>query len=169
MKRRGQSSTLSEMFTVRQASLDDLEVLIRHRREMWEDLGMRGKSSLAKADGVYRRWATSGIKNKTLVGWVAESKNGTAMGSGCIWLRPAQPRPKREDQVQPYLLSMYTEPRFRKRSVASSVVKEAIKWCRKNGYTRLILHASKYGRTLYRKQGFRRGWEMRLNLERKSR
>jgi len=167
MKRRKRSSVLSQKITIRQARLRDLEILVGHRRKMWEDLGMKDKSALTKADRVYRKWTRSGFKNETLVGWVAESEEGTAVGSGCIWLRPAQPRPNRNEQVQPYLLSMYTEPRFRRKNVATKVVKEAIKWCRKDGYTRLILHASKYGRRLYRKQGFRRSWEMRMNLERK--
>jgi len=61
-------------------------------------------------------------------------------------------------------LSMYTEPDFRKRGVASMVVKEAIRWCRKRRYERLMLHASKMGRGVYRRLGFKRTWEMRLNL-----
>jgi GNAT superfamily N-acetyltransferase len=169
MKRSKHSSAAGQRFTVRQARLRDLEILIRHRRKMWEDLGMKSKTALARADRVYGRWASSRLNNKTLVGWVAESEEGTAVGSGCIWMRPTQPRPNHNEQLQPYLMSMYTEPRFRRKNVASSVVKEAIKWCRKNGYTRLMLHASKYGRNVYRKQGFSRGWEMRINLERKSR
>src|SRR5437879_5278487 len=63
-------------------------------------------------------------------------------GGGCVWLQPVQPRPHRASMVQPYLLSMYTEPGFRRRGVASMVVKEAMGWCRKNKYERLMLHAS---------------------------
>ena len=69
--------------------------------------------------------------------------------------------------VQPYLLSMYTEPDFRRRGVASMVVKEAINWCRKNKYERLMLHASEMGRKVYSQLGFKRTWEMRLDLAHK--
>ena len=75
-----------------------------------------------------------------------------------------QPRPHRESRVQPYLLSMYTEPDFRRRGVASMVVKEAIEWCRRNKHERLMLHASEMGRGVYSKLGFKRTWEMRLDL-----
>ena len=47
------------------------------------------------------------------------------------------------------------------------VVKEAIKWCRKKGYERLMLHASMMGRGVYRRLGFKRTWEMRLDLAQK--
>lgn len=67
--------------------------------------------------------------------------------------------------VQPYLLSMYTEPSFRKKGAAFMVVEEAIRWCRKKRYERLMLHASEMGRGVYRSLGFKRTWEMRLNLE----
>jgi GNAT superfamily N-acetyltransferase len=169
MKRTTRSSDSPLSILVRQATLRDLDVLVRHRRGMWEDLGIRGKSTLDQADRVYRSWARSGFRNGSLLGWIAETKDGATAGSGCIWLQPTQPRPHRKKQTQPYLLSMYTEPPFRRQGVASHVVKKAIDWCRKNGYPRLTLHASKYGRALYRKHGFGRSSEMRLSLDRKSR
>ena len=84
-----------------------------------------------------------------------------------MWLQQVQPRPHRASMVQPYLLSMYTEPDFRRRGVASMVVKEAIRWCRKKGYEVLMLHASEMGRRVYSKLGFKRTWEMRLDLAHK--
>ncbi len=47
------------------------------------------------------------------------------------------------------------------------VVKEAMGWCRKNKYERLMLHASEMGRKVYCKLGFRRTWEMRRDLAHK--
>jgi len=47
------------------------------------------------------------------------------------------------------------------------VVKEAIEWCRRNKYERLMLHASEMGRKVYSKLGFKRTWEMRLDLAQK--
>jgi len=155
---------LPQSFLVRKATSRDLEMLVRHRRGMWIDLGIRENAVLDEADRIYRQWAKSAFKNRTFVAWVAETRDGLKVGSGCIWLRAAQPRPNLKKKVQPYLLSMYTEPHFRRRGVASLVVKEAIKWCKKNGYSRLALHASRKGRGLYRKLGFGRTWEMRLNI-----
>ena len=49
------------------------------------------------------------------------------------------------------------------------VVNEAIGWCRRNKYERLMLHASEMGRKVYSKLGFKRTWEMRLDLGHKRR
>ena len=65
---------------------------------------------------------------------------------------------------QPYLLSMFTEPRFRRRGAATLVVQAAIDWCKKNRYERLMLHASEVGRKVYINFGFKRTSEMQLDL-----
>lgn len=150
--------------SVRKAGLPDLDALVRQRREMWKALGIRNHELLSNGDRVYKRWARSRLKNHELMAWIVNSSDGRVAGGGCVWLHSVQPRPHRPLMVQPYLLSMYTEPDFRRRGVASMVVKEAIDWCRKNKYERLMLHASEMGRKVYSKLGFKRTWEMRLDL-----
>ena len=169
MKRKTNASKSHHKFTLRDAGASDVDLLVHHRREMWKDLGVKNRLVLDKADLAYRKWVKSGLKNGSLLGWIAETKESLPAGSGCLWLRPAQPKPNVKVQIQPYLLSMYTEPPFRRKGVASRVVKEAIQWCSKNGYSRLALHASRYGRGVYRKHGFTRSWEMRLELGRRAR
>jgi GNAT superfamily N-acetyltransferase len=160
-----QYAEFHKRFLVRRTTSRDLEVLVRHRRGMWKDLGIAEGSALDEADRAYRRWAKSRFRNGQLLGWIVETKSGVTAGSGCLWLQPTQPRPNRRKQVQPYLLSMYTDQYQRRKGVASGILREAIGWCRSNGYSRLTLHASRNGRELYRKHGFNRSWEMKLNLE----
>ena len=154
-------------FIVRRATPHDLDVLVRQRRGMWESMGVRDKPELNEADRVYRQWARKEFRNRSLLGWVAES-NGIIIGGGCLWLQPVQPRPGWNKGIQPYLLSMYTEPSFRAMGVASRIVEEAAKWAKKNGYPQLTLDASSRGRRVYSKFGFKRTWEMRLKFSRKS-
>ena len=156
---------LANGLRVRRATVRDLDALVHQRREMWMDLGIKDSARLDKADRHYRRWTQTRMRNHQLVGWMVEDKAGRIAGGGCVWLHPIQPSPRWRSTLQPYLLSMYTEPKFRRRGVASMVVREAIEWSRKQGYGRLALHASEMGRGVYKKFGFTRGWEMRLNLE----
>ena len=153
--------------SVRTAAVRDLDALVHQRRAMWKALGIRDNELHEIGDRVYRRWARARLRNHQLIAWVVKSDDGRMAGGGCVWLQPVQPRPHRTSMVQPYLLSMYTEPDFRRRGVASIVVKEAIKWCRKNKYERLMLHASEMGRRVYSQLGFKRTWEMRLDLAHK--
>ncbi len=79
-------------------------------------------------------------------------------------MQPVQPRPGYERGVQPYLLSMYTEPAFRGKGVASRIVESAVDWTKKQGYPSLRLHTSEMGRPVYQKLGFKRAWEMKLDF-----
>ena len=111
-----------------------------------------------------RRWIRKKLAEHALIGIIARAKDGRIAGSGCIWLRDEQPRPTTTQQVVPYLLSMYTEKEFRRRGVARSIVKKALRWCRDHRYERVVLHASEAGRPLYEEFGFLPTTEMRLNL-----
>lgn len=151
-------------FRIRPATLRDLDVLVRHRRRMWEDMGERDRVELDAADTVYRRWARQRMKTKRLVGFILEDAKGRAVASGCIWLQPIQPHPGRTTTLRPYLLSMFTEPEYRDRGLATRIVREAVRWCKEHGYARLTLHASREGRGLYQRLGFARTWEMRIKI-----
>lgn len=146
---------------VRPATLRDLEALVRHRRGMWEDLGVT--EDLDAADAVYRRWVRAGLRRRVFMAWVAEA-GGAVVGSGALWLQPVQPRPGWPQGLTPYLLSMYTDPAWRGRGIARRIVQQAIAWCRAHGYPRTTLHASAMGRGVYAGLGYERTWEMKLQL-----
>ncbi len=153
-----------ERFKLRPATAKDLLTLVHHRRSMWENMGIKDRKQLARADKVYSSWASKRLKDRSLRGWVVENRDGTIVGSGCLWLQPRQPSPGNSQRFQPYLLSMYSIPEYRGRGLASKIVREAVKWTRQNKYASLRLHASKMGVGVYTRQGFTRTWEMRLNL-----
>jgi GNAT superfamily N-acetyltransferase len=163
-RRRDKTRPSIPKLSIRRASLKDLNVLVDQRRAMWTDMGVTDQLRLERADRAYRRWVGTRLRNHRLLGWLVESRDGRIAGGGCLWLQPVQPGPNQTGMTQPYLLSMYTSPEFRRQGVASMIVGEAIAWCRMRGYTRMRLHASEMGRPVYRKFGFRRGWEMRLNV-----
>ena len=150
--------------SLRKATLIDLDVLVHQRRAMWIELGVKNGTAHEKGDRAYNRWVRARLKKGQFMGWIVEDQGGRVGGGGCLWLQPVQPRPHRLAMVQPYLLSMYTEPEFRGLGVASMVVTAAVEWCRRNHYERLMLHASVMGRSVYRRLGFKRTWEMRLDL-----
>jgi GNAT superfamily N-acetyltransferase len=150
---------------IRRATLRDLDVLVHQRHGMWVDMGIRDNEQVRRQDRVYRRWARSRLKTGALLGWVAETREGTVVGGATMWLRAAVPRPGIKRLAQPYLLSMYTDPEWRGRGLATRIVDEATEWARKNGFRELLLHASRMGRGIYLGRGFNRTWEMRLELE----
>lgn len=148
---------------LRLATLDDLPLLVRHRRLMWRDIAEHAEDALAAADVPYRRWARARLKSGQLVAWVVEGKGGP-VASGCVWLQPVQPRPGRPFEVQPYLLSMFTEPAHRGKGHAARIVKAAMRWAEARGHPYMSLHASAQGRPIYERMGFEAMPEMRVTL-----
>jgi GNAT superfamily N-acetyltransferase len=149
---------------LRRASLRELDVLVRQRRSMWEDIGERSRAKLVEESRIYRTWVRTKLKTGRVVGWVAETNRGDIVAGGIVWLRPTVSRPGAKHLAQPFLLSMYTEPNWRGQGLASKIVDEAVKWAKSSGYAEIRLHASTKGRGVYTRRGFRRTWEMKLKL-----
>jgi GNAT superfamily N-acetyltransferase len=152
-------------FVIREATLDDLDALVRHRHMMFEDMEPRTEEEHAIGDATYRRWAKKMMKDGRLVFFLAEDVKGRVVAGGGVWLHERQPRLSEKAGLTPYLLSMYTDPEFRGRGLGTTIVRSAEDWSRERGYPKITLHASKMGRKLYAKLGWKRGWEMYKELD----
>jgi len=155
--------------TYRVASSADLATLVAHRHRMWAAIGRGTEPEIREHDPRYRRWLLRQFRAGTVVGVLAESSDGTAAGSGVVWFRPDQPRPRVRTETAPYILSMYTRPEWRGKGIASGIVRRLVSACRQRGYGYVILHASPQGRSVYRRLGFERTWEMRYFIDPKLR
>lgn len=137
---------------------------------MWEEIGGSTRGELDRADRAYRRWVRREMEAHRFFGFLLVRSDRSVVGSGAVWVQPAQPRPGRLDRLEmPYILSMYTEPSERGRGVASALVRAMVLWAERRGYRRVFLHASKAGRPVYAHLGFVEGNEMRLDLPRSRR
>ncbi len=154
---------LSRKIKIRRASTRDIDILIDQRRRMFEDLHHWSDSEHEIGDRTYRRWALDLMRRKLFAGFIAFLE-GSPVAGGCVWLREIQPRPGLLVGRSPYLLSMYTKPEYRGLGLATRIVREAMKWSKSQGYGAMSLHASKLGRRVYKKIGWRRTWEMSVRL-----
>jgi GNAT superfamily N-acetyltransferase len=154
-----------EKFKLRLATLADLEALVHQRHMMFEDMRHRSVKEHRVGDDSYRRWAPLMMKRRLLRCYVVINSRSEIVAGGCLWLRDVQPGPGHAADKVPYLLSMYTEPAFRRKGLATMIVKECMEWARAKGYRGLTLHASKKGRKVYSELGWERTWEMRYDLE----
>lgn len=152
------------LYRLRPANLADLDLLVRHRRGMWEEIASFTRHELESADRAYRRWARPRMRSGSLVGFILETVSGEPAASGCVWMMPIQPRPGGKSTKAPYLMSMYTEPGHRGRGLATRIVREARRWALARGCDTIVLHASRFGKPIYRREGFTESPEMRLRL-----
>ena len=149
---------------VRRATLGDLDLLVRHRRGMWNAIAKIPRADLDVADRTYRRWAHAQMKSNRFAGFIVDVGE-EPVASGCVWLMQVQPRPNWKGTTAAYLLSMFTEPAHRGRGHGARIVREAIRFARARGTHVMLLHASAFGEPMYIRLGFERTTEMRLFLD----
>jgi|SRR6185312_14227374 len=151
-------------FKIRDASPDDLEEILLHRRMMFYDMGYGDDAVLDRLVNSSRPCIKRYLAEKTYRGWFAVSGDRVAAGVGVLITDLVSGPLSPEQTRRPYLLNVYTYPEFRKQGLARELTRRAIDWCRAEGFKIVWLHASEYGRPLYESLGFTPTNEMKLML-----
>ena len=150
---------------IREATAADLGTIMRHRRRMFIEMGFRDERALDAMEATSAPFIKAGLADGSFRGWLVEIEGTVVAGGGLVIVgypsSPHDPKPRRA-----WVLNMYTEPDYRGRGLAKSIVEAMILWCRREGFSWVSLHASDAGRHLYEKIGFVPTNEMRLTLKR---
>src|SRR5438045_6571377 len=153
-------------YTVRMATVDDVDAIVHHRCEMMRELQSTSDETSQQMKDNFRPWLLSRLENREYLGWLALAKdNHVVAGSGLIFLDWPPSILHLEAARRAYLLNVYTEPEHRRRGLARLLRQHAIDWCKANGIPVLSLHASTYGRPIYESLGFLDSAEMRMVLK----
>jgi len=155
--------------TLRLATVDDIPVLVNHRRRMFEDMAaLKGeqhdRAGLDAMDVAYAAMLRYEISAGSTRVWVIEDA-GQVAASGALKFTDWLPRPDGSRRGLVYVHSVYTEPAYRRQGLARRILNTMIDYCHDNGWPRISLHASELGRGLYEDLGFKPTNEMRLVLE----
>jgi len=150
---------------IRAATLEDISVLIHHRRAMWRDMGREDAAVLEQMDAAAREYFSSAVPDGSYRGFLAVNDSGEVVGGGGIVISPWPGSFRQEKPRRAMILNMYVEKAYRRRGIARALMEAMIEWCRKEGFGYVGLHASDEGRPLYEKLGFRSTNEMRLELK----
>jgi len=150
--------------TIRPATPADLDVVMRHRRSMFADMGNRMRADLDAMDASSRPLFARALGDGSYRGWLAREHDGRVVAGGGIIMLPYHSSPRDPSPQRAWIVNMYTEPRYRRQGLARRLMDEMIGWCRGQGMTTVYLHASDEGRPLYESLGFTPTNEMRLHL-----
>jgi GNAT superfamily N-acetyltransferase len=148
---------------LRPASTCDTAAIARHRRLMFDEMGLASGAALERVESETRAALEHAMIEGYYHHWFAEQDGRIIAGAGVIvarWL----PMPDEPALARATVLNVYTEPAFRNRGLARRLMHTVIDWCRAQGLASVQLHASDAGRPLYEALGFKATNEMRRSL-----
>jgi GNAT superfamily N-acetyltransferase len=154
-------------YTIRRCTLDEAATIARHRVEMFRDMGDVPTEELAR-DLLEK--STSALEvllaEGSYVGWFAIDTDGSVIAGAGVHIKPQLPRisynhVRVEVAPVPLAVNVYTEPQWRGKGIARTLMRELMRWASEQGTDRVVLHASDAGRPLYESLGFQSSNEMR--------
>ena len=155
---------MPEQFEIREATPDDIKIVMHHRRSMFFDMGYRDEAALAAMEATSEPFFLKGLSTGSYHGWFVVEASGRVIAGGGIIILDYHSSPFDPLAKRPIIVNMYTEPEYRRRGLAKKLMKIMIDWCKKEGFGTVLLHASDEGRPLYESLGFEPTNEMRLKL-----
>jgi GNAT superfamily N-acetyltransferase len=150
-------------FVTRMATAEDAVLIGEHRHRMFVDSGQADDARMEIVIANFVPWVRERLLSGAYVGWLTEKDGEVVAGAGMLlmdfpphWMDPVP--------VRAYLLNFYVAPEMRGYGLAGALLKLAVEEAERRGIRVVSLHASKFGRPVYEKNGFESTNEMILNL-----
>src|ERR1051325_1963790 len=152
-------------YTIRMATADDTDAIVRHRCEMMRELQETTPEVLRLMQQNFRPWLFERLRSGDYLGWLATTEEGEVVaGAGLIFLEWPPSMLHLTPSRRAYLLNVYTDPEHRKQGLAHRLTPCTSDLFKTNNIPVLSLHASRYGRPVYESLKFQDSSEMRLVL-----
>jgi ribosomal protein S18 acetylase RimI-like enzyme len=137
------------------AGESDIPLLAEYRFLMFAEMFQETDHSGVKAEFVEaaRRYYAEKIGGGDEVSLVAKA-GGEPVGCGTIMFQKRPPSMKSLDNLFGYILNIYVRPEYRKRGIATAIMKDLEAEAKKRGARRIGLHASRAGANVYKKLGY---------------
>jgi GNAT superfamily N-acetyltransferase len=155
---------MTEGYSIREATAADIETIVRHRREMFFDMGHSDQPVLDELVKSFRPWLAEKLSKQEYRAWFAIAEDGSVAAGAGVWLMDWPPGLHTAEPWRGNILNVYTEQAHRRRGLARRLVCTARDWCGMQGIHVVILHSSEQGRPLYESLGFQPTNEMRVFL-----
>jgi GNAT superfamily N-acetyltransferase len=150
------------MVTTRPVGPDDLDLVCRHREEMFRASNAPGRAEddLRAMTAAFRQWLEPRLKDGRYFGYIAEIEGAAVAGIGLMIIDwPPHPSHPQEDK-RGYVLNVFVEPTHRGRGLARMLMQLGEAEIGRRGVSFAILHATRMGRPLYEKIGWAQTSEM---------
>lgn len=136
---------------IRLAKKSDIKALCHLRYHLYSEDGEATfslKSYIKSASKVFLQ-----SFNKKWLHIVVEIR-GELVGCASIYKITTLPRPYKSKRDFGYLTNAYVKPEYRNKKIGSKILKEVIKYSKKNGFESIIVWPSDKAKSLYKRAGF---------------
>jgi GNAT superfamily N-acetyltransferase len=140
-------------YHVRPATLDDLATLVAHRTAMFLEMGHQ--LDVAAVERAFAEWLSREMPAGTYHAWLAEAGGREVVAGAGITLLPWPPGPHYLGGRVAYVYNVYTQPAWRHRRLATTLMDTIHGWCRHNAIGLVGLNASAAGQPVYEAMGYR--------------
>lgn len=150
-------------YTLRTLTGADLDLVCRHRAEMFREAGTPDPT-LAAMDAPFRDWLQPRLHDGRYFGFAAEHAGDAIAAVGLMEIDwPPHPQHPGDDR-RGYVLNVYVEPAHRGRGVARMLMDASDVEFRRRGIGYAILHSTTAGRPVYERAGWSATSEMAKRL-----
>jgi GNAT superfamily N-acetyltransferase len=148
------------MHHTRNAIPGDAGLIAAHRKAMFLAMGGMEEPVLEIMRQNCEPWLHRMIADNRYLGWII-ADGETPIASAGLLLLDWPPHPlDPAGEIRGYLLNVFVEPEYRRRGLASQLLKLCMNEARRRSILIVTLHASEAGRPVYEQLGFRPTNEM---------
>jgi len=154
------------MLVTRAVSIDDLDIVCRHREEMFRASNAPGRTAelLGEMTAHFREWLAPRLADGSYFGYLAEDQGRPVAGIGLLVIDwPPHPSHPTQDR-RGYVLNVFVEPTHRKKGIARNLMELGERELAARGIAFAALHATRMGKLLYESMGWVAGSEMTKSL-----
>ena len=135
----------------RRADKEDIDILIDLRKKQLLDEGIQANQNI---DSELKRFFEKALKDNTMIEWLVED-NGEVVASAAVVFYDFPPTYTNASGKKAYVTNMYTAPEYRGKGIATSLLTKLVEDTKRAGIAKMWLGASKLGRPVYKKFGFK--------------
>jgi ribosomal protein S18 acetylase RimI-like enzyme len=145
---------MTHSFSIRRASLQDLEALVSLRLELERESGhLTQEQMLSDLRQATYQYYLEELPAETFLVWVAEVVGKIVATSGLIFFQKP-PSERNLSGMEAYILNMYTLPEWRGQGIATTLLQTMMAFIKQTRAHRMWMYATQDGKPLYEKAGF---------------
>ncbi len=145
----------------RKATIKDIDKLIELRKKQLVDEGIEPNIDIEKELSVFFE---NKLSDGTLIQWLVED-HGEIIACGAVIFYDFPPSYTNRTGKKAYIANMYTDENYRGQGIATNLLTKLVEEARILGVSKIWLGASKMGRPVYQKFGFKETDEfLELNM-----